>query len=188
MLDTVSGSLGVPIDGKRIVSKMEVFSRAQYKRLEEANPGELVRFAEGEGSTLAIVTSKSQNETFGYLLLSSTADNFEGPEFTLFEPNDPCLSYGLNWIIELVEDERSVPRSRAGVDQLGVIRLLAEGPAMIVRGAQPNDRKRLGLFNLQTGKFVGRERHEGAPCFAWTIWADATDMHRPGARPIAIFP
>ncbi|RUX50044.1 hypothetical protein EOA33_10760 [Mesorhizobium sp. M4A.F.Ca.ET.050.02.1.1] len=167
---------------------MTVFSRSTYKRLEEANVNDLVQFAEGDGSTLAIVTAKGADETFGFLILASTGDAYPEPEFTRFEPNEFCLNYGSEWVLEVLEDARSVPRSNDGGEQPGIIRLLPEGPMMIVRGAHPQDRKRLGLFNLDAGKFVGRERYEGAPCFGWILWATAADTQRAGARPIAKFP
>ncbi|MES0098516.1 hypothetical protein [Mesorhizobium sp. M0019] len=141
---------------------MAVFSRSTYKRLEEALPGELVQYAEGDGSALAIVTSKAEDETFGFLILASSAPEFEGPEFTRFEPNEPCINYGAQWVLEAMEDDRSVPRSNVGAEQPGVIRLLPEGAAMIVRGAHPQDRKRLGVFDLETRTFIHRERHQGS--------------------------
>lgn len=125
---------------------MPISARLMVKPLEDAEPGELVRFECGNGAALAIVMSRGPDFAANFLILNSSATQFEGPEYTRFEPSGQCGSYGLTWVLEAIDDERTWPRNAHGTDQPGVLRVFSEGIGMVVRGA---DERRVNQFSVK---------------------------------------
>lgn len=160
---------------------MQIFTRVEEKLLESCDDGELVRFGFESQSRLAIVL---KTVGFGEKLVLLLAA--EDPELNFrawqTSPHFSCASYGTDWVIELIDDEESLPNNHLDESTLGTVHQISvESAAITIRGLNPPS-----IFALDLGRLaaVAGERHKGVLFRKWRIWKTAEDAGKPKARPI----
>ncbi|AZO38651.1 MAG: hypothetical protein EOS81_10550 [Mesorhizobium sp.] len=160
---------------------MKIVTRVEEKILASCEPGELVRFGVGGQSRLAIVLTTVDFGERLILLLKA-----EDPEmdFHLWQtdPHFKCVSYGLTWVVELIDDENSWPGNDLDEDKLGTIHQISNDSAAItIKGIKPPV---LLALDLQKIAAANGQRRDGILFRKWRIWKTAEDASKPKARPI----
>lgn len=152
------------------------------KRTSTATVGELIQFAFQEHRTLALVIWASDADVTVAVLKSD--EDLGAPFFTQIRKHGYCVSYGSEWVLELVPGPESYPRNVLGLKAPGAILLAAEGPLLFLLPHEPERHLHENLtFNLSTNE-IGSPHDAWPPYFKWRIWANDADRLSARGMPI----
>jgi len=171
------------------VAQTDALGLGTRKLLNDCRPRELVRFCTATGTVLAII-AEWQGAEIRCLVVDSTIEGALCPVFQLLPPRIPhCLSYGTDWFLELVGDERSWSGNSTDGDQLGVVTKLPDGRTLVLAMGSEQLWPGPSFVDLKTIKKYGDPVPQGVPYFSsWKIWPSEDEAKRPNGRPIFSFP
>ncbi|WP_158670633.1 hypothetical protein [Bradyrhizobium guangdongense] len=158
----------------------------QLKKLSGASAGELVRLEFGRASALAIVMRQTDQSTVCAFL--ETEDKNREPFFLAVSMEDAmCMSYGKEWLLDLMFDASTYPGNSQFLDKHGVIHLSETAVAINLDRPPEDIRLSAGAFDLRTFKTVDVHRRAYAPVTSWKIWHTAAAKHQTNAKPLFVF-
>jgi hypothetical protein len=156
---------------------MEVMPRFEVKEVGQCKVGELVRYGTDNVGRLGVVARGGEN----MLVFLLDADEKELRFCTVpVADHGRCVSYGVGWVVELLEGMESWPGNPIHADTLGVVRHLPGSTSIVGREGKEG----LWLFDLEKFKPSTRQRYEGAPILNWRIWHSVDESNRPEGRPV----
>jgi hypothetical protein len=155
----------------------------RYKQVSSLAHGELVVRSSASGTYTAIVALIEPGAMSEFVLKKASDDDFEPYWVIKTDRNGGCLSYGLDWVLELLDDPRAVPENSGIWESLGVIK--DDGTRLEIRllfkGAGLARRIDIStLTEIETPDLIGI----GYP--RWRIWGSIGAKDR-GDRPIVEF-
>jgi hypothetical protein len=156
------------------------------KELRSASAGELVRFDLRGASALAIVMRQTERGTVCAFL--ETNDEARAPFFMAMTTEGlMCVSYGNEWLLDLVFDASTFPGNDRYWDQHGVIHVGETAVAINLNRPPDNIRLSAGAFDLNTFDTADVHRRTHAPVTSWKIWHTAAAKHELNAKPLFVF-
>jgi len=162
---------------------MAVLSPFRATTLEEAVHGELIVFPDDRGGELAIKCG-SDDYDYSYLAVLRSVES-SSPYMTKVTGDAECLSYGVNWLIE-IDRLSSFPRSLDVYETPGSIHITKDGTCMRLAGDIRAGFSG-GWLDLVENKPT-RAPHDSYATNKWRLWLDAKDRDNPRAEPLLVFP
>lgn len=147
---------------------MKVLSTASFKTIKDTQPGEIVALGR-RSRMLGIVLKDHQNN--GRLVGELTDTEEPHPRVVYASPNDECLSYGSDWVIEPVAGERAYPTLHEERRLSGVLALTKDGWFMSFATSGIDSQGRYNIEWWRLEDFVVVKELGSAALFnAWAIW------------------
>jgi hypothetical protein len=159
----------------------------QVKHLEKAEVGELVCFPFGGGEALGIVCKKPESDRMVFAILRAPADFEHVPFHLATDVEGYCMSYGIDWELQLFPDARSFNGDGVDVDAPGTIFVTEKGASINLAGPASSKRDTL-YFEFKSGTFSGGPSRQAVPVLRWKIWQRRGQSTMKGDRPIIAFP
>jgi hypothetical protein len=158
----------------------------QFKELRDATAGEPVRFDLRSASALAIVMRQTEHGTVCAFL--ETNDEARPPFFMSMSIEGlVCMSYGGEWLLDLVFDANTFPGNGLYAEKCGTIHVSETTVAINLNRPPDNIRMSAGSFDLKTFKTVDLHRRTCAPVTSWKIWHTVAAKREANAKPLFVF-
>lgn len=160
------------------------------KNVSNAEPGELIVFALRSHRALAIVLAKETARSLIGILETNEENLSPAPPFAFHldrqSSSAECLSYGTNWVLELLPTADSVPGRRRDWETPGSIYISADGARIFFRDLANRSFGGGYSFNLTSNELTS-DTDAGTPHLSWQIWANEADRDHPSRSPIFSF-
>ncbi|EJN04468.1 hypothetical protein [Phyllobacterium sp. YR531] len=161
---------------------MTIHSNFVVKREAEIKTGELIKYQTARGWGLGFVLSNAE----GRLSVAALRETGQSslPIHSTFFTSDTILSFGTDYVIELLDSDETWPGNYAAHAD-GTITLGHNGKIL-----QLSDGRGVGRPNwldLETMKFSSKADSEGSPVVKWRIWANEQDYNSLKSTPIFEF-
>jgi hypothetical protein len=161
---------------------MQLIQPFSTKTLGQTTAGELVKLRTPAGNPFAIILDKdSKAATIGFL--EPTGGN-QYPVFRRLGSDFQCLSYGSDWLIDLVSGDESWPGNRSYLTATGAILVDAQTAWRSLQPASDDHTSEESYFDLGANKFTRKHPENFTPFMNWRIWQSKEDYLRIGAKPL----
>lgn len=168
---------------------MQLLPQLETKSIFDAEPGELVAMELRRHRAIAIVVEQHQMECW-LVVLHSTETLSPSPPIALAvnrrQGSKPVLSYGSNWVIELIPGDESYPGNTAAYQVPGVIYVDVDGPRLYSRAREASGFEEGTCVDLANTRFVDLA-DSGTPHLHWRIWESSDERQRTSTSPILEF-
>ncbi len=166
---------------------MPIHMEFSTKTIQDIGLGELIKYQTQFGHGLGIVTAVDVSEDKVAVVALRESDG-EGsfPQRSQFYLISPVLSYGQDWVLELIDTDETWPGNAKATERTGTITLVRNEKRLRL-GSQRNDSKAEWL-NIETLKISPPMGYsETIPIVSWRIWSNDDERTRVGAVPIFTF-
>lgn len=156
----------------------------QVQRLDETQPGDLVRLRGTKNSVLAFAAGKQSLNRFGVITLQPAGEHFSAP--TLLYPNiENVVNYGPDWILETIDTDDLVTGNHSYRETCGVVFVGAKGNTILARN--PDQFGDGWHFDMSTWTGSVNGDQGSAPVPYWRLWANQSDMDHVRGKPLMTF-
>ncbi len=161
------------------------------KQPSQTEPGELIAFALRRHRAIGLVLANEQNRTLIGLLQSSEKGLDLAPPFAFHLDhrsygNNECLSFGRDWVLELLPGDESIPGRVSEWANSGAVYLHSDGARIFFKGIESTSFSSGYTFNLDSSELV-TDDDRGTPHLAWRIWGSEADRDHNSRQPIMSF-
>jgi hypothetical protein len=98
-----------------------------------------------------------------------------------------CMSYGGEWLLELIFDANTFPGNGSYAEKYGIIHVGDTTVAINLNRPPDNIRMSACSFDLKTFETVDVHRRTCAPVTSWKIWHTAEAKHDLNTKPLFVF-
>lgn len=161
---------------------MEIEKDFTTKQLSQVVVGELLLMEYFGVLSLAIVLDRIEDDKILFGFLRAPGSELTAPFYSMFETSERCMSFGTDWELELIRDDKNTigPSPDGGS---GVV-LVQDSDVLMKFGRPPRDITKGPLyFNFSTAT-VCAPPIRSALIFQWRIWAANRSLRARDARPI----
>lgn len=161
---------------------MQLIQTISTKTLGQTTPGELVKLRVPNGNHFAIVLgNEHEGRLVGFLEPTGAASY---PVFRRVSSTLNGISYGHDWIVDLVGGDESWAGNRSHLTAAGALLVDADGVWLSLQPNPDDHRSTESYFDLKTNKFTDRFPENFTPFMNWRIWQSKEDYLRVGAKPL----
>ena len=159
---------------------MQIVNPLTHKSISEVQPGELIVTSFGSGFALAIYLRRLEQSRSLFAIIGGP--EFGTPEVYATEHTGNCLSYGQEWVLEVVPGEETFPQNHYRPDERASLFLDNATVVLSLKFAEFQRERRVN-FDLNTMADHQLSPY-AAPVFAWRVWQSDFERQKSGARPI----
>lgn len=166
---------------------MRLLQKLAAKRIGSAEPGELLISGFRKRRTIVLMLVQEPRESLVAVLGSSHHENISPFAYKHRGQNSSAggLSYGNDWILELVPGPETFPNNSAHWRIPGAVYMAPEGPLIYlpVLEEHPED----GFFFNLADNSISEASDDAATYLRWKIWVPDADRSIHGSEPLVSF-
>jgi hypothetical protein len=166
-------------------NRMHFIQTISTKTLRQTAAGELIKLRVPAGNHFAIVLDYDPKGDRGPVVgfLEPTGETTY-PSFRRLGTDHKCLSYGFDWVVDLVGNDESWACNRSHLTSAGALLVDAHAVWLSLQPSSEDHWGRESYFDLRASKFTDKHPEDFTPFLQWRIWQNKEDFLRTGTKPL----
>lgn len=167
---------------------MHLLPKMAVKKIRDIEPGELIEFKFRRSRAIGFVMGHEAQSTAVAVLYSYESDIPRYPPFAFgLSCNQNCLTYGQEWVLEVIASKHSYAGNQEHYQEPGVVYVNDEGPTIFLPWDSPLSHMSEGIsFNFAKREIVNDASRE-VPYLNWKIWTSERHREEAPNNPIVDF-
>jgi hypothetical protein len=161
---------------------MQIIQTISTKVLGQTSAGELIKLRAPTGNHFGIVLDNDPQGTMVAFLEPIAGNPY--PVFKRVGGGLKCISYGPDWIVELVGNDDSWAGNRSHLTSAGALLVDDHTVWLSLQPSSEDHRSTESYFDLRANKFTDKHPEDFTPFLQWRIWQSKEDYLRAGAKPL----